>query len=536
MKTMKYAIALVRYLSVFALIFAWMSPLNTVQGYRIAGDTKVFTTDGQREANLRLPRFIPSVKRTYVKASNTQISDTFGIAVAVSGNTVVVGAHFEDSNATGVNGNQSDNSVDESGAVYVFTYNELAWSQQAYLKASNTDFNDRFGSSVAISGDTIAVGAFGESSNATGINGDQTNDLASNSGAVYIFTRTGSTWSQQAYLKASNTEANDQFGFSLAIEDDTVVVGAQYEDSNATGIDGTQANNSMVDSGAAYVFTRSGTTWTQQAYIKASNTGMMDYFGRSVALSGDTVVVGAFGESSNATGINGNENDNSASSAGAAYAFTRSGTVWTQQVYLKASNTQSADQFGVAVSIFDNTVVVGADMEDSAANGVGGNQADNTAEDAGAAYVFIRSGINWSQQAYLKASNSELYDNFGGHVSISAEMVVIGANPEDSNATGENGDQTDNSKMSAGAVYGFKRNVTTWGQWVYLKATNPEDYDNFGQSLAFSGVFVVVGAPGEDSNATGINGNETNNSMYQSGAVYIREFNPYASCLPYIIR
>ena len=161
--------------------------------------------------------------------------------------------------------------VEAGGARYPITVDPLA--QQAYLKASNTEADDQFGGSVAVSGDTVVVGATGEDSNATGINGNQNNNSAVNAGAAYVFVRSGATWTQQAYLKASNTGANDVFGISVAISGDTVVVGAANEDSNATGINGNQSNNSAADAGAAYVFVRNGTIWTQQAYLKASNTG-----------------------------------------------------------------------------------------------------------------------------------------------------------------------------------------------------------------------------------------------------------------------
>jgi ABC-type transporter Mla maintaining outer membrane lipid asymmetry permease subunit MlaE len=203
--------------------------------------------------------------------------------------------------------------------VYVFTRTGTVWTQEAYIKASNTGAGDQFGISVALSGDTLAVGARNESSNAVGINGAQNNDLALNSGAVYVFTRTGTVWTQQAYLKASNTGANDTFGSSVALSGDTLAVGASLESSNATGIGGDQNNDLAPGSGAVYVFTRTGTVWTQQAYIKASNTGANDFFGISVALSGDTLAVGANSEASNAVGINGNQNDNQLANSGAVY-------------------------------------------------------------------------------------------------------------------------------------------------------------------------------------------------------------------------
>src|SRR5262249_6428205 len=238
------------------------------------------------------------VQEAYLKASNTQAGDQFGWAVAISGDTAVVGAHLESSNATGVNGDQANNSSIQSGAAYVFVRGDAGWSQQAYLKASNTGIGDHFGHAVAILGDTIVVGAPFEGSIATG--------------AAYVFVRNGTVWSQQAYLKASNPDLNDQFGFSVAVSGNTIVVGANLHSSGAAGVNGDQNNNSALQSGAAYVFARNGSTWTQQAYLKASNPGVNDEFGFSVGISGDTVVAGAWQESSNSTGVNGDQSNNSA--------------------------------------------------------------------------------------------------------------------------------------------------------------------------------------------------------------------------------
>jgi hypothetical protein len=396
-------------------------------------------------------------QQAYVKASNPEAGDVFGHAVAISGNTMVVGADSEDSNAMGVNGDQANNSASNAGAVYVFVRNDSAWSQQAYLKASNTDANDHFGYSVSISGDTIVVGAYGESSNATGVNGDQTNNSASGAGAAYAFVRNGSTWSQQAYLKASNTGIGDFFGSWVAISGDTIVVGALYESSNAIGVNGDQTNNSASNAGAAYAFVRNGSTWSQQAYLKASNTEGADRFGTSVSISGDTIAVGALQESSNATGVNGDQTNNSASGAGAAYVFVRAGSTWSQQAYLKASNTNSGDGFGWPVSISGDTIVVGASFEYSNATGINGDQTNNSATLSGAAYVFVRNGSTWSQQAYVKASNTDAFDRFGYSLAISGDTIVVGAYGESSNATGVNGDQTNKSATWSGAAYVFFR-------------------------------------------------------------------------------
>ena len=399
-------------------------------------------------------------QQAYLKASNTGAGDQFGYSVALSGDTIVVGAWREDSAATGVNGNQADNSAGISGAAYVFTRRAGTWSQQAYLKASNTGAGDLFGISVAISDDTIVVGAYGEDSSATGVNGNQADNSAAGAGAAYVFTRSAGAWSQQAYLKAGNTGSDDNFGLSVAISGDTIVVSTPFEDSGATGVNGNAADNSAETAGAAYVFTRSAGVWSQHAYLKASNTGTGDQFGYSVAIDGETIVVGAWAEDSAATGVNGDQADNSATFAGAAYVFTRNAGVWSQQAYLKASNTDGGDVFGVSVAISGETIVVGANLEDSAATGVNGS-ATNSVPEAGAAYIFSRSASAWSQQAYLKASNTESFDQFSWSVAIGGDTIVVGANIEDSSTTGVNGNGADNSATDAGAAYVFGPSCTT---------------------------------------------------------------------------
>lgn len=468
---------------------------------------------------------------TYLKASNTGPADAFGAAVSVSGSTLVVGAFREDSNATGVDGDGLDNSAMDSGAAYVFVRSGSTWVQQAYLKASNRGAGDFFGHAVAISGDTIAVSAPREASSATGIDGVQTDDSAPSSGAVYVFVRTGSTWNQQAYIKASNTDASDYFGQSLSLEGDTLVVGAGGESSAFPGVNGNQADNSAAGAGAVYVFVRNGSTWTQQSYIKASNPDALDLFGASVSLSSDSLVVGAYHESSSATVVNGNQLNNSSLRAGAAYVFVRSGTSWTQQAYLKASNTDVDDQFGYSVSIDRNTLVVGAVDEGSSATGINGNQADNAAFEAGAAYVFVRSGSTWSQQAYLKASNTDPFDYFGVAVAVSYDKILVGAPGESSNAVGLNGNQANNAASAAGCAYLFSRSGTTWTQDAYIKASNTGSGDYFGYALAFSNGIMAIGAHRESSDATGVDGNQASNGASTSGAVYA--FSVDSTSIPY---
>jgi len=484
----------------------------------------------------------PMAQQAYLKAGNTDANDQFGWSVAVSGDTVVVGAPREASSATGVTngpGGSADNSAEKAGAVYVFVRTGNHWSQQAYLKAGNTGADDQFGYSVAVSGDTVVVGAPLESSSATGVTngpGGSADISAAFAGAAYVFVRSGTDWSQQAYLKAGNTDAGDQFGTSVAVSGDTVVVGAIHEDSDQTGVangPGGSGDNSLYNSGAAYVFARSGSDWSQQAYLKAGNTGWANWFGWSVAISGDTVVVGAFQERSNQTGVTngpGGSGDESASDAGAAYVFVRNGLNWSQQAYLKAGNTNAGDYFGWSVGVADDTIVVGALLESSNATGVEngpGGSADNSAFGAGAAYVFFRSEAEWSQQAYLKAGNTDAGDRFGQSVAVSGDTVVVGSPFEGSNATGVTigpGGSADNSAPAAGAAYLFTRSGATWAQQAYLKAGNSGTGDYFGYSVSVSGDTVVAGAHRESSSQAGVSngpGGSADNSAGDAGAAYV---------------
>lgn len=465
----------------------------------------------------------------YGKASNSQGGDWFGTAVAVSadGNTLVVGAPSEASNATGINADgQGNNSVPGAGAVYVFTRHGGAWSQQAYIKASNTQAGDLFGYAVALSADggTLAVGAPGEDSNAMM---NEANNDADDAGAVYVYARSGNVWMQQAYVKASNAGVDDQFGEAVAISADgnTLVAGAPQEDSN-TMVD--EASNDANDAGAVYVYARSGNTWTQQAYVKASNAEAGDRFGAAVVVSGDglTLAVGAHGENSAAQN---NPADNSVGDAGAVYVYTRSNAVWTQQAYVKASNPGPDDRFGwgVAMSADGATLAVGARGESSNATGINppGGETDNSAVSAGAAYVYSRSGDAWAQQAYVKASNAEAGDRFGSAVALSGDglTLAVGASLEAGNATGIDGNQADNSASNAGAAYVYTRNGAVWSQRAYVKAVNTGAQDQFGYAVALSGdgASLVVGAWSEDSSAVGIHGNQHDNSAGNAGAVYL---------------
>jgi hypothetical protein len=475
----------------------------------------------QRTYRLTLRRAKQLAQYAYGKASNAGADDYFGVSVALSGDTLAVGAPDEDSAAQGVGGNQADDSASYSGAVYVFRRTGRAWQQDAYVKASNTGAGDRFGVSVALSGDTLAVGAPDEDSAAQGVGGDQADDSASESGAVYVFRRTGRAWLQEAYVKASSTGAGDRFGYRVALSGDTLAVGADEEDSASQGVGGNQADDSATGSGAVYVFRRTGTAWQQEAYVKASNTGAGDNFGTSVALSGDTLAVGARYEDSASQGVGGDQAGGSARDSGAVYVFRRTGTAWQQEAYVKASNTGVGDSFGRSVALSGDTLAVGAPWEASAAQGVGGDQTDNSALYSGAVYVFRRAGTAWQQEAYVKASSTGANDFFGFSVALSGDTLAVGAYLEDSAAQGVGGDQADDSATDSGAVYVFRRTGTAWLQEAYVKASSTGASDYFGVSVALSGDTLAVGAYREASAAQGVGGDQADDSAAESGAVYM---------------
>jgi hypothetical protein len=395
------------------------------------------------------------VQQAYIKASNTGDGANFGSSVALSrdGNTMAVASYYEASAATGINGNQNDRSIPEAGAVYIFTRTGTTWSQQAYIKPSNTGNagvgdafaeGDQFGYSIGLSadGNTLAVGAIGEDSNATGIDGNQADNSANQSGAEYVFTRTGTAWSQQAYIKSTMTRANVLFGYSTGISaDGNTLAVAEYDADRGKG--------------ALYVLVRSGGVWSHQARIQAENGEPQDSLGYSLAISedGNTIASGAADEDCLKPGINpaGCENDQASNmSSGAAYVFVRNGTTWTQQAFLKASNPGKEDWFGVRIAISGdgNTVAVSAPNEDSAAKGVNGKQDDESAQEAGAVYLFTRTGTTWVQHSYVKSSNTRSGDEFGSSIALARDgrTMLVGARGEDSG-----------SIRDAGAGYLFSR-------------------------------------------------------------------------------
>ncbi|HWL93250.1 MAG TPA: FG-GAP repeat protein [Phycisphaerae bacterium] len=322
-----------------------------------------------------------SVEQDWLTASDAAASSQFGWSVALSGDTVVIGARYDD-HAAGQG----------AGSAYVSVRSGTVWNQQDWLTASDAAANSAFGYSVALSGDTVVIGA-----------PDDDHAAGSNAGSAYVFVRSGAVWSEQDWLTASDdAAANSLFAWSVALSGDTAVIGAPFEDLAAEE-----------DAGSAYVFVRSGTVWAQQARFVAPAGSEDDEFGYSVAISGDTAVMGA------------PYYDHAAvSNAGSAYVFVRSGTVWTQQALLTASDADANSFFGWSVALSGDTLIIGSIFDSSA----GFN--------AGSAYVFVRSGAVWNQQARFVASDSSYGDTFGLAVALSGNFAVIGA-PFDDHAAGQ---------------------------------------------------------------------------------------------------
>lgn len=302
------------------------------------------------------------------------------------------------------------------------------------IAAADRTAGDGFSKAIAISGDTMVIAAQGDDT-ATG----------SNAGSVRVFTRSGTTWTQQAVLTPNDAAAGDRFGTAVAIAGNTVAVGATHDDTPG----------GILNAGSVTIFTRSGTTWTQQAKHTAGNAAQDDHFGKSVALAGDTLLIGA---------------DNKNNGSGVAYVFLRNAGTWSQQAELIAATLQPNDSFGCSVALSGDTALIGTEGDDQAA----------TDMNEGCAYVFLRNGSTWTQQAQLIASDTQTDHAFGTAVALTGDSALIGA-------TGSDGYR--------GAAYVFERNGTNWLQSSKLSADQGLPYDTFGGAIALMEDLAVAGSP-----------------------------------------
>jgi len=388
----------------------------------------------------------PTTQQTKLLPNDGDGDDGFGESVALDGNTAVIGApDDEDPNGSG------------AGSAYVFTKSGGSWSQQDKLFQGDPDPAnpvsglDNFGTDVSVDGDTIVVGApFDETT--------QTNDPGASRGSAYVFTRSGGAWSQQTKLTPNDPADGKIFGFGVAVDGDTAVIGAVGDDDVVNA------------GGAAYVFTRSGGSWSQQTKLAPSSLDDNDGLGSLVSLDGDTALIGA----PRTTGPAGATTPGNES----AYVFTRSGGAWSQQAELTGDDpTDSGDGFGLGTSVDGDTAVVGAPGDDNS-NGSG----------AGSAYVFTRSGGAWSRQDKLLAGDSSS-DGFGEEVAVDDDTIVVGSNGDD---------DVDGDTFGTGSAYVFTQSGGAWSQQTKLTADDRDDDDEFGVWVALDGSTAVVGAPGDE--------------------------------------
>ena len=441
----------------------------------------VVSTDGGVPAAYRITIERTGIQEAYIKAAKPGTVDSFGYRLAAEGDTLVVGVPYEDSKAMGVNGDPDDDSLDDSGAAYVFVRKASGWVQQAYLKAGDPMSTSFFGVSVALSGDTLVVGC---------IEDDVYDPTVSPTrpGSAYVFTRRGETWTQQTKIVASGGKAGDWFGQSVAIDGDTLVVGASRGDTD------------VANSGTAHVFTRTGNVWAELPKLSAMMHTANAEFGSAVAISGDWIVVGA------------QEEDIAVSRSGGAYMFQRSGASWVARQRLTPPKPIEDGTFGVGLALRGDVLAVSAPRWEFAASLI--------KHSPGEVYIFERAQDQWAQTAVVRAAKPAPSDYFGVSVSLTDTALLVGANGEGSGGRGVGVDPQSGSAAYSGAAYLFARVGKDWTPSAFFKASNSESNDGFGYSVALSGDTAFASAVYERSNATGVDGDQTNNSVMNAGAVY----------------
>ncbi|NND70657.1 MAG: T9SS type A sorting domain-containing protein [Rhodothermales bacterium] len=378
-------------------------------------------------------------------ASDRVAGENFGISVSLSGDRALIGAFYDDDFGF------------RSGSAYVFVRNGTSWTEEAKLLANDASANDHFGSAVSLQGDRALIGAFGGTGPTAG------------PGAAYVFERVQGVWTQVEVLTASDGAGGDAFGAAVSLNGDRALVGA-YSDG--------------VGEGSAYVFRFTGSAWVQEAKLEPDDGATNQQFGTSVALSDDRAIIGA-------------ENDSSVNfEQGSAYVFVRSEETWMQEIELAPDDGESGDNFGFSVGISDDRVIVGSQRHD----GAGTN--------AGAAYVYLLSGASWIQEQKLTASDGELEDQFGFSVAISGSRALVGSIRDDDagSASGsaymflrDGGTWAEDAKLTASDAASnnsFGSSVSIDGERALVGASGiASSSDPGGASYVFSGVTTVSNEP-----------------------------------------
>jgi FG-GAP repeat len=373
----------------------------------------------------------PVVQVQKLLASDGEAGDRFGLAVAMEGDVAVVGAYWEDTQGP------------DAGAAYVYRFNGQQWIQEQKLLASNGMAGDEFGARVAISGNTILVGAPSDD--------HDPNPNIQAAGSVYVFVYNGSAWQQQAKILNLNPAGSfDIFGVSVAIEGDVAVIGASFDDAP------------QPDSGSAWVYERVGTAWFFNQQLVVSDPAAGDRTGEGVAISGDTILVGSL--SNNAKG-----ND-----SGAAYVFRKIGNAWLQEAKLTASDGSAGDWFGLGIDIDGHRALIGAHKDDA------------TSTDTGSAYVFERTGTNWVQTAKIVPGDVQALDWFGYGLALEGDTAVIGSY------------QNNGLAFDGGAAYLYRLVNGVWTQINKFYGVPTQAGDFFGSSVAISVGRVLAGAYAAD--------------------------------------
>ncbi len=367
-------------------------------------------------------------------ASDAAAEDRLGRAIAMTDDTLLLGAWTDDHSA----------SVVDAGTVYVFNLIDGVWTETQKLQASDAASGDQYGVEVAIDGDLAVVGSFRDDDPAAG----------ADAGSVYVYARTATGWVEEAKITASDAAAGDEFGHTVRLSGETILVGTWNDDDDGT------------NSGSAYVYTRSGTGWTEQAKLTASDAAAGDQYGISVAISGDTAAVGSW------------RDDDTGADSGSVYIYRRTGTTWQEEAKLTAPGGRAGDRFGGRMAADADTVLVGAWRD------------DDLGVDSGSAHIFVRNGSTWSHQAKLNGADTGARDAFGLAAALSGDRAVITAWRDDQQAS------------NAGAAYVFERTGSQWSQTAKLMADDGGVGDELGVRVGLAGDTVVVGAWQHDDGAS----------------------------------